>query len=124
MKRSPLLRKTPMRSFSRLARVSIPAQRKPLRAMSLKRQTVNRERRRVVEEMCADGPPVCFVPGCGRLADDPHELLSRGRGGSIVDPANIRPVCRTCHNVITTMPAWAEARGYALPSPPRRKATP
>lgn len=121
MRETPLQRKSWFRSPAPLPRVSIPAQRKPLRAVSTKRQAANRVRRQVVEAMCADGPPVCFVPGCGRLANDPHELLSRGRGGSIVDPDNIRPACRDHHRQITENPAWAESLGYALPSPPRHK---
>jgi hypothetical protein len=64
---------------------------------------------------------MCWVPGCGRWADDAHELLSRARGGSIVDPDNIRPVCRDHHDWITGNPKAAEAAGYALPSPPRTR---
>ena len=83
-----------------------------MRAVSAKRQAENRVRRRNV--LAAFGTdPVCFV-GCGRAADDAHELLSRARGGSITDVSGIRPVCRECHNRITTEPAWAAANGYAL----------
>jgi 5-methylcytosine-specific restriction endonuclease McrA len=78
---------------------------------SRKRQAENRERRRVVVEAFGTDPE-CFV--CGRPADDAHELLSRARGGSITDVSGIRPVCRGCHNRITTEPAWAAEHGYAL----------
>lgn len=90
--------------------------------MSKRRRKENEQRRRVVEQMTDGVRPTCFVEGCTLLADDAHEVLSRARGGSIVDPVNIRFVCRPHHNLITTNPAWAEANGYALPSPKRRTA--
>lgn len=51
--------------------------------------------------------------GCNGWAVDAHELLSRGRGGSITDPANVAPVSRECHRWITEHPDDAEAAGLA-----------
>lgn len=112
-------RTTPMPRGKGLTRTPMARGSKPLPFRSKKREREQRERRRMVDAMEADGPVRCFVTDCTRPADDLHELLSRGRGGSPVDPANTRPVCRTHHMQITTEPAWAEANGYALPSPPR-----
>lgn len=53
---------------------------------------------------------------CPRPATDPHEVWSRGRGGSILDRDNVLPLCRTCHDHVTTHPAWAEQTGYLCPS--------
>lgn len=54
----------------------------------------------------------CVVPWCGQRADDLHEPLTRARGGSITDPDNTVPVCRSCHQEITDkQPAWAYEHG-------------
>jgi hypothetical protein len=62
--------------------------------------------------------------GCRGFADDLHEVLSRGRGGSITEAANTLPGCRWCHTQVTTHPAEAEARGFLLPSGRPRNAVP
>ena len=36
---------------------------------------------------------MCEVPWCTSVATDPHEPLTRARGGSITDPDNVRKVC-------------------------------
>lgn len=78
-----------------------------LRWQSKKRQAENRQRRQIAHQTFGDHP-VCAVPRCGQWAWDAHEPLTRGRGGSIVDPANMAPLCRPHHTEITdTEPAWA-----------------
>ena len=67
-----------------------------------------RERRKVTDAM----NPVCVR--CGARADDAHEILSRARGGSITDPANLVALCRLCHDFITCNPLLAERVGLAL----------
>lgn len=47
---------------------------------------------------------------------DVHELVSRGRGGSILDESNCICVCRQCHSRIGRYPALAESLGLLLPS--------
>lgn len=61
-------------------------------------------------EACAKTPVGATPP---RLWTDKHEVLSRGRGGSPVDPENILCLCRECHAFITTNPEWAEATGMS-----------
>ena len=53
----------------------------------------------------------CGRPECHRPAMDLHELLSRGRGGSITDEGNTTPLARECHDEITLGPDWAYAAG-------------
>lgn len=56
---------------------------------------------------------------CGRTDGlaDPHEVMPRGRGGSITDPANIVLVCRGCHDWITRHASTlAIDEGWSLPS--------
>jgi 5-methylcytosine-specific restriction endonuclease McrA len=79
----------------------------------------------------ADDPPdrVCAVWRRAYLAEhevcvrcwsqrstEVHERLSRGRGGSIIDPNNCVALCAGCHRWITGNPAAAEAAGWLLPS--------
>lgn len=88
-----------------------------MRRVSPKRAKLNRERRKVVEAIVAERGEVC--ERCRmRRATDPHEVLSRARGGSIVDPANIKILCRECHDLVTLgmddaflTHSW-ERRGY------------
>lgn len=54
-------------------------------------------RRQIVREMFLY-PEVCEVPWCTEIATDPHEALTRARGGDILDRSIIRKVCHP-HNV-------------------------
>lgn len=74
-----------------------------IRPQSQKRARVNRIRRDVVQRLLAERGPYCQarLPCCDTRAVDPHEIVPRGRGGSIVDGRNILLVCRTCHIYIT-----------------------
>lgn len=106
----------------------MPGRRKPLRPVSAKRRAENVIRRANVAAAFGQRPtcwacgPLALAgvsrttTGCRGWADDAHELLSRARGGSITDPANIVPVSRACHSFITAHPDLAEAAGLALPS--------
>lgn len=53
---------------------------------------------------------------CGLAAVDLHEVLTRGRGGSITDMANMILVCRPCHTWITEHPIEAEQLGLVQSS--------
>lgn len=86
----------------------------PLRAVSAARAAENRLRRKIVDQLYPERP-VCHRPGCYQPADDIHEPLTRARGGSIVDPENMCPLCRTCHDLVTFAPeselGWAYEAG-------------
>lgn len=87
----------------------------PLRARSAKRAVVYRQVRvPLVRRLLAERPR-CEVPWCGRRSVDVHEVLRRSRGGSITDVANLRCLCRQCHDQITFQcPEWAYELGFAL----------
>ena len=56
------------------------------------------------------GGEICAVPWCAQPGSDPHEPLTRARGGSIIDGDNIRMVCHPHNLELTTEPSW----GYVL----------
>ena len=98
-----------------------------MRKVSPKRARQNRERAAMIDRLypgriapCAIRVP---VPGiCTGWADDIHEPLTRGRGGSITDEDNQVPGCRPCHTYITDTPesqlGWAYERGLLKHSRP------
>jgi hypothetical protein len=99
-----------------------------MRRVSKKRARENRERRRVVLETFGRYPPcagcvplrsIGVVTGCDGWADDCHEILSRARGGSITDPANLMALGRLCHTWITEHPREAEELGLSRSAGPR-----
>lgn len=66
------------------------------------------ERRPIVEELLTKH---CQFPDCTKPSDDVHEILTRGRGGSIVDRDNLIPLCRAHHEWVTAHPVEAEELG-------------
>lgn len=115
MKNTPMPpRKTPLARGTGIARGF------SLRQVSVKRAAENRQRRKMITRMFPDGQPPCAVPWCGDWADDLHEPLTRARGGSITDPGNAVPLCRTHHDVITFRPEselqWAYDLGLLVHS--------
>lgn len=112
MKRSPMPpRVTPLESRTGLRRIT------EIRRVSKKREKENRLRSKVVRALFPERPR-CAVPNCVRLADDVHEPLTRARGGSITDPANMIPLCRPCHDVVQLGPDWAYELGLMAHSWP------
>lgn len=97
-----------------------------LRQVSAKRRALLRERKKLTDAMKREGPVMCqfyeavgralaeisSMPGCG-YADDLHEIVSRARGGSIVDPENVVPLCREHHRWVTEHPLEAEKLGLS-----------
>lgn len=79
-----------------------------------RRAKVLRERRKVLAELYPR-PVLCAIrwdDRCQGAATDPHEPLTRARGGSITDRANIVPACTVCHELVHANPAEAERRGW------------
>lgn len=96
MKRSPLKRKSPMKR------------------MSKKRRAENEIRVDVLLEILNERGNACEAKAsdqCKQVATDGHELLTRARGGSIIDKENIILVCRRCHGWIHENPASATELG-------------
>lgn len=83
-----------------------------MRPVSAKRARENRARRQVLAALAEPvGGQVCQRCFSARAVDG-HERLSRARGGSITDPANIVQLCRRCHDWVTTHPAEATEQGW------------
>lgn len=85
-------------------------------AASKKRARENRERAAMADRRWPDrreGTVMCGCgrPDCNRPADDLHEILTRGRGGSITDEVNTVPLARECHDEIQLGPDWAYRAG-------------
>lgn len=97
--------------------VDLPhADRKPLPRVSKKRAAEIRQRRAMLEAKYP-GIVLCEVPFCNQVAIDPHEPLTRARGGSITDPENVKAVCRPHHDEITfEEPDWAYELGFLVHS--------
>ena len=70
-----------------------------------------RQRRSLVAQMLEE-KPVCERCSAARSTDI-HEVVSRARGGSILDPRNLVALCRPCHSWITEHPAEAYAQGWS-----------
>lgn len=81
-----------------------------MRPRSKRTQRVYRKRREFVEQQ------LHLYPLCERCGTQPsvdvHEVVGRGRGGSILDENNVRCLCRRCHDFITTRPSQAEREGF------------
>jgi hypothetical protein len=89
--------------------------------VSRKRAALIRERRAMLRAKYP-GVTLCEVPYCNRAADDAHEPLTRARGGSITDPANVKAVCRPHHDEITfEEPEWSYGLGFLEHSWQRRE---
>jgi hypothetical protein len=87
-----------------------------LRYRSAKTRRRYVDRRALVAELTAY-PTVCEVPDCAERATDPHEPLTRARGGSILDRANVRMICRGHHDEIHSKePDWAYSLGFLVHS--------
>ena len=71
-------------------------------------------RRKLVKELFEldeEGkPPPCAR--CGAKAEEPHEPLTRARGGSILDRKNVVLLCHLCHRWVHAHPAQAKAEGF------------
>jgi hypothetical protein len=98
----------------------------PMKYRSQKRESEYRERRPLVARLLAERPwceacPV-FAAHDGKVtyarqpSVDIHEVLTRGRGGSILDEPNLLAVCRSCHRRIGNYPLLANELGLTRSS--------
>lgn len=65
------------------------------------------QRRKLVAEILEDAS----CARCGTKATEVHEIKTRARGGSILDPDNCVALCHACHHWVTTHPLEAKAEG-------------
>lgn len=98
-----------------------------MRHRSKKTEAKYVERRKIVERMLKEHPrcTACLIFGTldgkrvvrQNQTVDINEIISRGRGGSILDESNLIAVCRfPCHARLTANPKDAEWCGLLLPS--------
>lgn len=107
--------------------------RKPLPFRSAKRAAIADERRAFVARILSERPQcearnflrpivsgldgidqdrvVAALRGCTWRSTEVHEMLSRARGGSIVDDSLACALCHTCHRWVTTEPRLATMAG-------------
>ena len=67
------------------------------------------QRRKLVAEILDDA--VCARCQSAR-ATEVHEILTRARGGSILDKDNCVALCHNCHSFITVNPKQAHDEGF------------
>lgn len=91
-----------------------------MRSVSKKRAKLNRLRRQIFSPRLAAGTPCELqLPECAGRAADLHEVKTRGRLGSIIDPNNVVFLCRPCHEVVTAnsgKEGWAIRHGWVASS--------
>jgi 5-methylcytosine-specific restriction endonuclease McrA len=96
-----------------LARTSTLARKTPLRPRSARRAALYRTVRVPIVKRLLLAIPLCERCQQAR-SQDIHERLSRARGGSVIDVANLVALCRPCHDWVTTHPKDAEAEGWSV----------
>ena len=107
MKRTPLKRKTRLRSVSP----------KRAKAQRLRRTMVAEEL--ATRELCEAGARITqagYDARCHGLAVELHEPLTRARGGPVLDPVNTVAICRSCHDWFHVNPAAATGLGLLVSS--------
>lgn len=112
MKRgSPLRRLTPLKAKTSLTSAAKLVARTPLRAVSLRRQRENAERRKVVAAMYEARP---WCARCGRtdVALAGHEKLGRAQGGDPTKPDVL--LCDECNGWCEDHPLEAAAAGWKI----------
>lgn len=101
------------------------ARSKRIKPVSDRRRQQNLERREALHAaygthprctLCGPLEAAGIRTGCNGWADDGDEVKRRSRGGSITDPANVRPVGRRCHEWVTRNVARAAELGLTLQS--------
>lgn len=116
-----------------MKRVPIKRSRKPLPLRSAKRVAIADERKAFVVRIIRERPQcearnylrpivgrlvgkdrdrvLAALRGCTWKSTEVHELLSRARGGSIVEDDNVASLCHGCHGWVTTEPRLATMAG-------------
>ena len=102
MKRTPLTRKTPLRSITRI---------KP---RSAKRRSEADAYAELRAKLVLHPSAVCAALLCNRRPVDLHHRREMGMGGAYTNPANVMPVCRACHDDIHRFQDWSREVGYLV----------
>jgi hypothetical protein len=81
-----------------------------VRRRSPTREALEEARRELVGQVLAERPQ-CEFTACRARSQDCHEILTRARGGSILDRLNIVALCREHHDWVGAHQALAESMG-------------
>jgi hypothetical protein len=116
MKRSPMKRSRRPLPFRSAKRAAIADERRAFvaRILSERPQCEARNYLRPIVAGLSDvdqSRVLVALRGCTWTATEVHELLSRARGGSIVEDTNVISACHRCHHWITTEPRLATMAG-------------
>lgn len=104
-RRRPLYQRTPLRATTGLQRRKPPRQRSPMM------EKLYREVRGPLVEKILEERPLCQRCLMARSAQV-HEVVTRARGGSIIDEENCRALCSDCHGWIHDHPRLATEEGW------------
>lgn len=116
MKRSPMKRSRKPLPFRSARRAAIADERRAFVARILRERPQCEARhylRPIVGTLVGKDQDrvLAALRGCTWRSTEVHELLSRARGGSIVEDANVISACHRCHAWITTEPRLATMAG-------------
>jgi hypothetical protein len=116
MKRSPIKRSRKPLPFRSARRAAIADERRAFVARILRERPQCEARnylRPIVGQLVGKDQDrvLAALRGCTWQASEVHELLSRARGGSIVEDANVASLCHWCHGWTTTEPRLATMAG-------------
>ncbi|MCW2868715.1 HNH endonuclease [Actinacidiphila oryziradicis] len=115
-----LQRRTRMQNRTEMPRTAGPVRKTRINQRSAKTAKQYRMRARLVADLLTDYPwcQIRWDDNCQGLAVDVDEILSRGRGGDFLDPANCQTACRYCHGLKHDRSDEAVERGVSLHSWP------
>ena len=98
------------------------ARSKPMRRRSVKMAAEYVKRRAFVTKYLAEHP-WCEARAssiCASFSVDVHEVIRRSHGGALYPgqegkrETRYMALCRVCHDLITTHPAWARENGWEI----------
>lgn len=89
--------------------------RTPIRRRSKATEAVYRERRALVARLLEERPWCEFCKTARSTVI--HEVITRARGGDILDPVNCRALCHESHAWIHDNPLQATAEGWLKKRP-------
>lgn len=102
-----------------MKRVALKPSRKPIprRSAKMEAKYAGPDGRRALVARLLSERPRCeykqIVFECQQRSTEIHEVLSRARGGSILDESNCRALCHEHHRYITDHPLEAERLGLS-----------
>lgn len=111
MKRTPLKRRTPLKSGSGFKNNGSSLKRTRLNPISKKRREQNKDYSKV-RKAYMTAHPKCEL--CNKAnASDIHHKAGRWKE-RLTDATNFMALCRECHEHIHKNPGWAYGNGYLL----------